>query len=63
MSSQNVAARKERAQIAETISMRLSALRRRRTLRGARGLVLPLISYVTPLPLKRALRRRLGQAP
>lgn len=63
MSSRNVAARKERAQIAETISMRWRALRRRRTLRGARGFVLPLISYVTPLPLKRALRRRLGQAP
>ena len=63
MSGSNVAARKERAQIAETISMRMRALRRRRTLRGARGLVLPLVSYLTPLPLKRALRRRLGQAP
>ena len=63
MSGSNVAARKERAQIAETISMRMRALKRRRTLRGARGLVLPLVSYLTPLPLKRALRRRLGQAP
>jgi glycosyltransferase involved in cell wall biosynthesis len=63
MSSGNVAARKERAQIAETISMRLRALRRRRTLRGAGGVVLPLVSYLTPLPLKRARRRRLGQAP
>jgi glycosyltransferase involved in cell wall biosynthesis len=63
MSSQNVAARKERAQIAETIAMRMRALRRRRTLRGAEGLVLPAVSYLTPLPLKRRLRRRLGQAP
>ena len=63
MSSGNVAARKERAQIAETISMRLRALRRRRTVRGALGVVPPLVSYVTPLPLKRAVRRRLGQAP
>jgi glycosyltransferase involved in cell wall biosynthesis len=63
MSSRNVAARKERAQIAETIAMRLRALRRRRTLRGADGLVLPAISYLTPLPLKRRRRRRLGQAP
>jgi glycosyltransferase involved in cell wall biosynthesis len=63
MSRGNVAARKERAQIAETISMRLRALRRRRTLRGAGGLVLPLVSYLTPPPLKRARRRRLGQAP
>ena len=63
MSGSNVAARKERAQIAETISMRARALWRRRTLRGAEGLVLPAISYLTPLPLKRRLRRRLGQAP
>jgi hypothetical protein len=63
MSSGNVAARRERAQIAETISMRLRALRRRRSLGGAGGLLPPLVSYLTPLPLKRARRRRLGQAP
>jgi glycosyltransferase involved in cell wall biosynthesis len=63
MSGTNVAARKERAQIAETISMRVRALRRRRTLAGSEGLLLPAISYVTPLPVKRRLRRRLGQAP
>jgi glycosyltransferase involved in cell wall biosynthesis len=63
MSGGNVAARKERTQIAETISIRLRALRRRRTLRGAGGLVPPLVSYLTPLPLKRARRRRIGQAP
>jgi glycosyltransferase involved in cell wall biosynthesis len=63
MSRTNVAARKERAQLAESLVIRVRALRRRRTLRGADGLVLPAISYVTPLPLKRALRRRLAQAP
>ena len=63
MSRTNVAARRERAQIAEALAIRARALRRRRTLRGARGLVLPAISYLTPLPAKRALRRRLGQAP
>jgi glycosyltransferase involved in cell wall biosynthesis len=63
MSGVNVAARKERDSIAESIAIRLAALRRRRTLRGAGGLVLPSISYVTPLLMKRALRRRLGQAP
>jgi len=63
MSATNVAARAERAQLAEALAIRLRALRRRRTLRGARGLVLPAVSYVTPLAAKRALRRRLGQAP
>jgi glycosyltransferase involved in cell wall biosynthesis len=63
MSGENVAARRERAQLAETIRIRAATLRRRRSLAGARGLVLPSISYLTPLPLKRAVRRRLGQAP
>lgn len=63
MSRGNVAARREREQIAETVALRIAALRRRRSLRGAGGLVLPAISYITPLPLKRAVRRRLGQAP
>ena len=63
MSAGNVAARAERAQLAETIDARARALARRRTLRGAGGLVLPAISYMTPLPLKRARRRRLRQAP
>jgi glycosyltransferase involved in cell wall biosynthesis len=62
MSATNVAARREREQIREAIAIRLAALRRRRSLRGATGLVAPAISYVTPLPLKRARRRRLGQA-
>ena len=63
MGSGNVAARKERAQTAEAIRMRVSALRRRHTLRGSQGLVTPLLSLATPLALKRARRRRLGQAP
>jgi glycosyltransferase involved in cell wall biosynthesis len=63
MGGSNVAARNERAQIRETLEIRASTLRRRRALAGAGGLVLPAISYLTPLPLKRALRRRLGQAP
>jgi glycosyltransferase involved in cell wall biosynthesis len=63
MSSANVAARAERAQTREAITIRLRALARRRTLRGAGGLAAPLLSYVTPLGLKRARRRRLGQAP
>jgi glycosyltransferase involved in cell wall biosynthesis len=44
MSSRNVAARKERAQTAETIAMRTRALRRRRTLLGAFGIVPALVS-------------------
>ncbi|MEX2195793.1 MAG: glycosyltransferase [Thermoleophilaceae bacterium] len=63
MGSSNVAATRERAQIREALGIRVSALRRRRTLRGARGLVLPSVSLLTPPPLKRTLRRRLGQAP
>lgn len=63
MSRHNVAARKERAQIAETIAMRTRAMRRRGSPRGSSGLVLPVVSLLTPLPLKRAVRRKLGQAP
>jgi glycosyltransferase involved in cell wall biosynthesis len=63
MGDTNVAARKERAQTAEAIRIRLAVLRRRRSLRHARGLALPLLSLATPLTLKRTVRRRLGQAP
>lgn len=63
MGSANVAARAERAQTAEAIAIRLRTLARRRTLRGATGVIAPAVSYVTPMELKRALRRRLGQAP
>jgi glycosyltransferase involved in cell wall biosynthesis len=63
MTGVNVAARAERAQTGEALRIRVRALRRRRTLRGASGLVVPALAYVTPAPLKRARRRRLGQAP
>ncbi len=63
MGGANVAARSERPQTREAILIRLRALRRRRTLRGASGLLVPVASWFTPAPLKRARRRRLGQAP
>lgn len=63
MGTANVAARAERAQTVEAVRIRLRALARRRTLRGASGLVLPLVSLLTPAALKRTRRRRLGQAP
>ena len=63
MGSENVAATRERAQIRESIRIRWEALHRRRSPRGASGLLAPAISYLTPLPAKRALRRALNQAP
>jgi hypothetical protein len=63
MGGGNVAARAERAQLAEGLSIRLRALLRRRTLHGASGLVRPALSYALPTPVKRALRERRGQAP
>jgi glycosyltransferase involved in cell wall biosynthesis len=63
MGTGNVAARAERAQLAEGIAIRLRALRRRRTLHGASGLLRPALSYALPASVKRALRERRGQAP
>jgi glycosyltransferase involved in cell wall biosynthesis len=63
MGGANVAARAERAQTLETIEIRLRALSRRPTLRGAGGLFAPPGSNLTPMALKRARRRRHGQAP
>jgi glycosyltransferase involved in cell wall biosynthesis len=63
MGGSNVAARAERAQLAEAIAIRARALRRRRTLRGASGLLRPALSYALPGAAKRALRERRGQAP
>jgi glycosyltransferase involved in cell wall biosynthesis len=63
MGRDNVAARAERAQLAEGIAIRARALRRRRTLRGAAGLLRPALSYALPVAVKRALRERRGQAP
>ncbi|HEU5105122.1 MAG TPA: glycosyltransferase family 2 protein [Solirubrobacterales bacterium] len=63
MGGGNVAARAERAQLAEGLAIRARALRRRRSPRGAAGLLRPALSYALPAPLKRALRERRGQAP
>jgi glycosyltransferase involved in cell wall biosynthesis len=63
MGGGNVAARAERAQLAEGLAIRARALRRRRTLRGAGGLLRPALSYALPAAVKRALRERRGQAP
>jgi glycosyltransferase involved in cell wall biosynthesis len=63
MGGGNVAARAERDQLAEGIAIRLQALRRRRSLRGASGLLRPALSFALPTGLKRALRERRGQAP
>jgi glycosyltransferase involved in cell wall biosynthesis len=63
MGTGNVAARAERAQLAEGLAIRLRALRRRRTLHGASGLLRPALSYALPTSVKRSLRERRGQAP
>lgn len=63
MGATNVAARREREQIGEAIAIRAAAMRRRRSLRGLSGLAVAAAAYATPIPLKRARRRRLGQAP
>jgi glycosyltransferase involved in cell wall biosynthesis len=63
MGGGNVAARAEREQLEEGIAIRLRALRRRGTLRGAEGLLRPALSYALPISLKRALRERRSQAP
>jgi glycosyltransferase involved in cell wall biosynthesis len=59
----NVNSTRERQQIAESIAIRVAALRRRRTLRGVSGLARPALSFALPLGAKRALRRARGQAP
>lgn len=63
MSAGNVAARAERAQTLEAMTIRVRAMRRRRSMADLGGLARPALSYVTPMPLKRALRRGRGQAP
>lgn len=63
LSETNVAARSEREQIRETLRLKSAALRRRRTLRGASGLVRPALALVAPDPVKRLLRRARGQRP
>jgi glycosyltransferase involved in cell wall biosynthesis len=63
MGGGNVAATRERDQIREAIRIQWAATRRRRSLRGAAGILPPAASYLTPLAAKRALRRALGQSP
>lgn len=63
MGGANVAARAERAQLAEGLAIRARALRRRRSLRGAGGLLRPALSYALPMGFKRRLRASRGQAP
>jgi glycosyltransferase involved in cell wall biosynthesis len=63
MGGGNVAARAERAQLAEGLAIRVRALQRRRTLRGGSGLLRPAVSYALPVSVKRALRERRRQAP
>jgi len=63
MTTTNVASRAQRAQTAEAIRIVASTLRRRRTVRGAHGLAVPIAAYLEPDVLKRRRRRRLGQAP
>lgn len=63
MGSCNVATRADRAQTGEALVIRARTLLRRRSVRGASGLVVPAVAWLTPVALKRARRRRLGQAP
>ena len=63
MSGTNFGASHDREMVGEVLAILTATMRRRRTLRGATSLVLPGISYVTPQPAKRALRRALRQAP
>jgi glycosyltransferase involved in cell wall biosynthesis len=63
MGNDNISILHERDIIWESVVMRVRALRRRRSLHGAWWLVAPLVSYATPLGVKRWVRRRLGQPP
>jgi hypothetical protein len=62
MHDSNIGIERERDQIGAGLRTRAATMRRRRSLRGAHGLTPAAISYVTPVALKRARRRRLGQA-
>ena len=59
----NFGAGNENPMMREVVRAQLAAMRRRRSLRGAPWVAVPVLSQLTPLPLKRAARRRLGQAP
>jgi glycosyltransferase involved in cell wall biosynthesis len=62
MHTGNISIRREREQIRAGLRTRVATMRRRRSARGLLGMAPAALSYVTPLPLKRARRRRLGQA-
>jgi glycosyltransferase involved in cell wall biosynthesis len=62
MGAANAGARQERVQLLESLRIRLAMMRRRRTLRGLVHLLRPTASLLTPLPLKRLIRRRRGVA-
>jgi glycosyltransferase involved in cell wall biosynthesis len=59
----NASIRHERLQIAEAIAIRARAIVRRRAWRDLPVLAWPVITMVAPASLKRARRRRRGQAP
>ncbi|MFL5894399.1 MAG: glycosyltransferase family 2 protein [Thermoleophilaceae bacterium] len=63
MRGTNFGASNERPMMREVLGIQLAALRRRRSLRGAGGMAVPVLSLATPTPVKRAARRLLGQAP
>ena len=62
MHRDNISVAREREQIRAGLRTRLATLRRRHSLRGISGLGPASLSLVTPMPLKRMRRRRLGQA-
>jgi glycosyltransferase involved in cell wall biosynthesis len=62
MSRSTFGASHERDQVRESIAAKAATLRRRRTLRGATGLVRPTLAFLTPLPVKRALRQARRQS-
>jgi glycosyltransferase involved in cell wall biosynthesis len=63
MGGANVAGRAERAQHLEALLIQARALRRAPSAAGVAGLALPAGAWLAPPALKRALRRRAGQAP
>lgn len=63
MTATNVASRAQRAQQVEAVRIVAATLRRRRTLRGAAGLAVPVGALLEPPALKRLRRRMTGQAP
>jgi glycosyltransferase involved in cell wall biosynthesis len=59
----NLSTVRERACVADSIRMRLRAMRRRRSLRGLGALARPAISFLVPTRVKHLRRRLRGQAP